>query len=95
MIEFTKAYKTQDGQTFGDLKEAQAHELEELLAPFHKEEGMSTTDIAGWIVDNSDKVIDILTTNESSRPKARKINGGTKKRKPQPQVDPQAELCKT
>ena len=32
MIEFTKSYKTQDGQTFADIKEAKVHELV-LIAP--------------------------------------------------------------
>jgi len=31
MIEFTKSYKTADGQVFGSLEMAQLHELETLL----------------------------------------------------------------
>jgi len=33
------------------------------------------------ILDKKDKIIDILTMTSSSKPKARAVNGGTKKRK--------------
>lgn len=75
MIEFTKSYKVGD-QVFATLTEAQAHELGILSA--------SSKDVAQFItfmVQNPEKVIDILSTTTSSRPKARKANGGTKKRK--------------
>lgn len=44
--------------------------------------------VARFIIENADKIIDILTTTATSKPKARKINGGTKVRKPKPTATP-------
>jgi hypothetical protein len=83
MLTFVKAYQTSDGQTHASLEAAQQHEISEMLAdgnplptPTH------LPDIAKMIMDHRDKILDILTTKPSSRPAARKANGGTKKRKP-------------
>lgn len=74
MIEFTKSYKTADAQVFGSIEDAQVHEISAIL-------GISS-DISKNIVSNKDKVMDILTTTSNSKPKARTIHGGTKKRNP-------------
>jgi hypothetical protein len=84
MIEFTKSYKTDDGQLFDSIDEAQIHELESFLALLNAEmKGNSPTklDVAGYILKNKGVFIDILTTTPNSKPKARSIHGGTKNRK--------------
>lgn len=73
MIEFTKSYKTADGQVFGSIEDAQVHELSSLL-------GLAN-DISKTLVDKKVAVIDILTTTPNSKPKARSTHGGTKNRK--------------
>jgi hypothetical protein len=82
MIEFTKSYKTQDGQVFGSIGEAQIHELEIL---FNAENGYTDSllpnKIAHHILSNKDFLIDVLTTTPNSKPKARTTHGGTKNRK--------------
>lgn len=77
MIEFCKAYKVGD-QTFATLEQAQEFELVGLIVSIHAK---NDNELAGELVKHADKVIDILSTKASSRPKARKANGGTKKRK--------------
>ena len=42
--------------------------------------------VAGVLMDNKDAMIDILTTTATSKPRARKANGGTKKRLAKPQA---------
>lgn len=61
-------------QEFSTLRDAQMAELGNLFAePGHP--------LIRAMLDHSAKVVDILTTNESSLAKARKINGGRKPRK--------------
>ena len=73
-ISFSRAYVA-NGKVYASLKEAQIAELDALFAE-------SPTDPASLtILKNPERVIDILTTTESSKPKARAINGGTKKRR--------------
>lgn len=76
MITRTASFATSDGQTFIELEGAQGHELSLLLQSC----GDCTAAIS-LIVSQRDKVIDILSTTPTSKPRARKINGGTKKRK--------------
>lgn len=78
MIERAQSYKTSDGETFLELKDAQTHEIQILL------QGMPTESVT-LIVANAAVLVDILTTTGRSKNKARKINGGTKKRKAQPE----------
>lgn len=84
MIERTQAFKTSDDKTFESLAKAQEHELGIfILAAVPGEAGSPLVgEICAHIVAGSDRVVDILTTKESSRTKARKVNGGTKKRAP-------------
>lgn len=89
-ISFTKAYATSDGKTFGVLKEAQTHELKLVFGtdPLSKD---ITADAYGVICDalltNSAAIINVLSTTDKSRPKARKANGAV--RKPRNSVTPQ------
>ncbi len=87
MIEFTKSFKTGDGKVFGTVEEAQVHEIEELLNQVITNSGgnekwakMNLNDWANLILGNKGILVDILTTTPSSKPKARAIHGGTKKR---------------
>jgi hypothetical protein len=81
MIEFTKAYRTSDGSTYGTIEDAQKHEINRLLDDGERTEPLDFIPIVEWVVKNKDRLLDILTTKATSRPKARKINGGSKKRK--------------
>lgn len=86
MIEFAKSYKV-GGKCFGTLGEAQVEEILKIMLdgdPTKKTE----REIADLLVAKKDAVIDILTTTDTSRPRARRVNGGSKKRKPAPTVSP-------
>jgi hypothetical protein len=86
MIAFTKSYKTSDDKVFGDIKHAQLHELELVIKkhPTFKLNGatgeLPETVVAGILLDCKDVIMDILTTTANSKPKARVVNGGSKKR---------------
>lgn len=86
MIEHTKAYKVGEN-TFSTLELAQRYELETMLKGTTD---LSLQSVCAWIVDNGDKVMDVLTTGPRSKPRARKINGGAKTRKPKTQEPAQA-----
>lgn len=83
MIEFRKC-PVIDGVAYATLEDAQKEGLLRLLAGDEANRSPELERIAHKLVTEADKVIDILTTDTSSRPKARKVNGGTKKRKPKP-----------
>lgn len=84
MIEF-KRCPIINGVAYASLEEAQVGALAPLfaLAP-DISWSADGVEVAEAILRNRDTIIDILTTDTSSRPKARKINGGIKKRKPKP-----------
>lgn len=77
MITRTQAYVTSDNQTFADLNAAIGHELGIVL-------NIDAEAVIQALLTNRDKVIDLLTTTPSSKAKARRVNGGTKKRTPKP-----------
>lgn len=88
MIEFTKAYKASTGETYATLEEAQRKELSGLLGiPF----GAADSPLEK-ILSNKEKVVDILSTTPTSKPRARSINGGRKKRKTAPDSAVNREL---
>lgn len=93
MIKYTKAFTTSNGKTFSKLSDAQAEELGLLLTEIPNQIG-AEVDLISRIIANSDKVVDILTTTESSRPAARKVNGGKKTRKPKAATEATPELIK-
>lgn len=91
MIEFTKSYKVGD-KVFATLEEAQRAELVALIdldgdpgmldaAKAESGESGVAELIVNELIKQRDKVIDILSTTATSKPRARRINGGTKKRK--------------
>lgn len=84
MIEFTKSYKTSDGEVFGTIEEAQQHDLELVFKKLHTNLPVAAdkaSDFALAVVTAKDEIIDILTTTPNSKPKARSSHGGTKNRK--------------
>lgn len=82
MITKVTAYKSSDDKTFGTLEEVQKHELALLfdaapLGPLNPEQQVkAVTNAVACIINNRDKVMDILATTGKSKPKA----GGTKRR---------------
>lgn len=84
MLQFVRAIRTSDGKTHDSISEAQIHELVIKLSgevPGPTEPMTTMATFARLVVEHKDAVIDILTTTESSLPKARAINGGRKNRK--------------
>jgi len=83
MIEFTKSYRTADGEVFATIDEAKRHELELALAKINLNGAPMSQhlgDVALLILTAQEDIIDILTMTPNSKPKARSIHGGTKKR---------------
>lgn len=79
MIEKCTSFKTSDGEIHASIEKAQNHVLERILMS----KGVSdSAGITSTILENKDEIIDCLTMTASSKPKARKVNGGTKKRSP-------------
>ena len=83
MIEFTKSYKTADGEVFATIEEAKRHELVIALKKINIPQGanISMDDVATLVLTAQDEIVDILTMTPNSKPKARKMHGGTKNRK--------------
>ena len=82
-------------ESFPSLEEAQKCDLKKLIsiecdgATFPIKDsavGISTNEVAEWLLANSVAIVDILTTTARSRSKARKANGAkrAKKAKAQP-----------
>lgn len=69
MITKSPAYIT-DGMSFLTLEGAQGHEIETLI----DKDQPTPSGLAAWIMANKEKLIDILTTTPTSKPRARKIN---------------------
>lgn len=87
MITKTQSYSTTDGAIFHTLELAQVHELGRILG--HGSSVQSECEAMGLLlVKHKEEVIDILSTGPRSIPKARAINGGSKKRKPKTVVAP-------
>jgi membrane carboxypeptidase/penicillin-binding protein PbpC len=80
MITRTTAFTTSDKMVFNTIDEAQQHELELIINDANQPVG-NPTDAAVFIVNNRDKIVDILTTNPNSRPSNRKINRKRKQEK--------------
>lgn len=90
MIEKTAAYKTSDGSTHLTLEQAQVHELDLLITEKCSDR---LEKLPSVLVQCSDRVIDILSTTPTSKPRARRINGGTKKRAPRTETSTPAVVC--
>ena len=83
MITKTQSYSTADGQIWPTIEAAQTHELSCLLA---NTEGPLPVGVAKLLVEQREKVLDILTTGPRSRPRGRKVNGASRKRTPKAEV---------
>ena len=69
---------------FLTLEAAQAAELTNLFPTTNDKENpslLTVKEIVAILMENQEQVLDILTTTPTSKPKARKINGGSKPRK--------------
>ncbi len=77
MIEFTKSYKTADGNVFGSIEDAQRHEVASI---FTKTPFSTAAEAAEIVLNNKTILVDILTTTPNSKPKARTTHGGKKNR---------------
>lgn len=72
MITKTVGYKIGD-QFFGTIEEAQKAELFNLQSPEAGDGArQGAIDIADWIIENKEAILDILTTTPNSKPSARK-----------------------
>lgn len=82
MIERVNAFKVGE-RVFPTIEEAQKSEIRalidiEIIDPSSESTVSGVVDL---ILKYQDKIIDILTMTPASKPRARKINGGTKKRR--------------
>lgn len=88
MIEKCQSFKTSDDKFHSSIEDAKKHELalflktnfDQLKERFISDSTFSYEGLANVIIQHQDKIIDLLTTKASSKLKARKVNGGTKKR---------------
>jgi hypothetical protein len=88
MIIKTQSFQSSDGSIHPTIEAAQAAEISVLW----KENKLLTIplDCPQWIVENREKIADILTTTATSKVKARRINGGSKTRKSKTDLAPQS-----
>ena len=82
MVEFTKSYKTADGEVFATIEDAKLHELVIALKKISvpTSANLPYNDIALLVLTAKHDILDILTMTPNSKPKARKMHGGTKNR---------------
>lgn len=66
---------------FPTLKAAQTAALRAFFAADDSAVGISVDSAVAKIMENTDEIVDILTTKETSLTRARRINGGKKQRK--------------
>lgn len=85
-------FKTGDGQKFENLALAQEHELELLLTDNQLPDEVRRN-ICKTLVAESDRVLDILSTRANSRPKARAVNGATRKKRTPKATETAANLA--
>jgi hypothetical protein len=87
-----------DDKSFESLDQAKKFNLESLAPNTWREFKPDMPErVADWLIENAEAITDILTTTPRSRAKARKANGGGKKRKakaansaaPEPATEPQ------
>ena len=84
MIQRTPAFKTTDGQTFETLDQAKLHEIQSLALDIPGLPVDFGPVVSRFVIDKADKILDILTTTPTSKTRARRVNGGTKKRTTNP-----------
>ncbi len=86
-----RAVQTSDLRLFGCIKDGQAHELslliDQTIADLEGGPGKPVFPdglvqaLADALVKDADRIIDILSTKETSRPGARKLNGAVRKKR--------------
>jgi hypothetical protein len=81
MINKVQSFHTTDGVIHATIDAAKTHELQSFISKGDLPTGPSAQQIAEFLIANDEKVIDLLSTKASSRPAARKVNGGKKKPK--------------
>jgi hypothetical protein len=81
MIQKTIAFETTDKQTFGTVELARQHELELLIVAKlpdavlgREKDDKIVRELAQFLNENADALVDLLTMKATSRPKARKKN---------------------
>ena len=72
MISKTVSFKTTDGNIHASIEDAQRHEIvsffnRDLETPI---ENYTTLEVANFIMDNRDRMVDLLTTKANSKPSA-------------------------
>lgn len=70
---------TSNEKVFETLADAQQEELAVILCG-GGEPSETLKTFCQKMVQNADKIVDVLSTTPTSKPRARKVNGGTKKR---------------
>lgn len=82
-------FVTADGTEFKTIEEAQVHELNSMIAtiPVAETNPSAIKIIAAFLVENAEKVVDVLSMTLRSIPAARAIHGGRKPRKPRAKVN--------
>ena len=92
MIQKTQSFQTSDGTIHPTIEKAKEREL---LLLMNEADGLAKNDptndgikdvLIEHLIINQERVVDILTTKASSKPKARAINGGRKVRTPKPSL---------
>lgn len=92
-----KAWETSDGQTFSTVEDAQKHELRHILDNAFKGIAEDQTlkgalaSVVEVLLTQADDVVNILTLKDDSRPAARKVGSGRKKKGDQAVAAPTAE----
>ena len=87
MIQKEMFFCTTDGAPFKTVEEAQVHELAVFLKSQEIIVASDAADLAQKLLADKEHIVDLLTMKSSrSWPKARKVNGGSKKpRVPKPE----------
>jgi len=83
MISKQTSFVTTDGQLFVNIEGAQKHELEKFLGEgLLNQETETTADVVATVLlHHKEEIVDLLTMKATSRPKARKVNGASRKKK--------------
>jgi ABC-type branched-subunit amino acid transport system ATPase component len=80
MITFQKSFRSSDGKLHESLQAAQAAEIRNILFA-EQAKVLSEEEVAERVLEKQKEIMDVLSTTESSRPKARSLHGGSKKRR--------------
>lgn len=88
MITPTKAFTTSDGAVWNKIEEAMEREIRIAVLPDNLKSSKEIEEAIHLIVAQKDAIVDILTMTPTSKPSARAIHGGTKKRKARTEPQP-------